>query len=45
MAEAIKALAYQRRPSESRIPGLLDGLETIADRADVELAAVATAGE
>ncbi|MFK7945892.1 MAG: glycosyltransferase family protein, partial [Paracoccaceae bacterium] len=30
MAEAIKALAYQRRPSEVRISGLMDGLETIA---------------
>lgn len=32
MAEAIKALAYQRRPSNSQIPGLMDGLKTIAER-------------
>lgn len=34
MAEAIKSLAYQRRPSEYRIPGLMDGLRAIADRAE-----------
>ena len=32
MAEAIKALAYQRCPSASKIPGLMDGLKTIARR-------------
>ena len=32
MAEAIKALAYQRTPSSSDIPGLMDGLQTIAER-------------
>lgn len=32
MAEAIKALAYQRSPSSSEIPGLMDGLQTIAER-------------
>lgn len=32
MAEAIKALAYQRRPSENRIPGLMDGLKTITEQ-------------
>jgi len=30
MAEAIKALAYQRRPSQMRLPGLMDGLDSIA---------------
>ncbi|MGD1924674.1 MAG: glycosyltransferase family protein [Paracoccaceae bacterium] len=34
MAEAIKALAYQRRPSENRTNGLLDGLNNIKKRAD-----------
>ena len=33
MAEAIKALAYQRRPSEYRITGLMDGLKTITNHA------------
>ncbi|MEM7212068.1 MAG: glycosyltransferase [Pseudomonadota bacterium] len=33
MAEAIKALAYQRRPSENCIPGLMDGLKTITEQA------------
>ena len=46
MAEAIKALAYQRRPSESRIPGLLDGLDAVAARLSLdELRPMATAGE
>jgi predicted glycosyltransferase len=46
MAEAIKALAYQRRPSEFRIPGLMDGLRTVAERAGTAVAAsVAAAGE
>jgi len=42
MAEAIKALAYQRRPSEVRIAGLLDGLQRItalAEQAPVPLRA------
>ena len=29
MADALRALPTQRRPSEVRIPGLLDGLSTI----------------
>lgn len=33
MAGAIRALAYQRRPSEHRITGLMDGLQTISERA------------
>ncbi|MEM7057884.1 MAG: glycosyltransferase [Pseudomonadota bacterium] len=45
MAEAIKALAYQRRPSESRIVGLMDGLQTIADLADRPPTAMSAAGE
>ncbi len=32
MAEAIKALAYQRKPSQSSIAGLMDGLERVAQR-------------
>ena len=34
MSDAIKGLADQRRPSDSRIPGLLDGLELITALAD-----------
>ena len=45
MAEAIKALAYQRRPSEFRIPGLMDGLQTIVDLARPNETALRTAGE
>ena len=45
MAEAIKALAYQRRPSERRIAGLMDGLQTIADEAALRDQAIAAAGE
>jgi predicted glycosyltransferase len=45
MAEAIKALAYQRRPSESRISGLLDGLETVARQAASRDVLLAAAGE
>ncbi|MEM9140349.1 MAG: glycosyltransferase [Pseudomonadota bacterium] len=45
MAEAVKALAYQRRPSEHRIDGLMDGLKEIADRASPEPPAFAAAGE
>jgi predicted glycosyltransferase len=45
MSEAMKALAYQRRPSEFRISGLMDGLKTIAARADPGEAPVAAAGE
>jgi len=45
MAEAIKALAYQRRPSEFRIRGLMDGLSTIAERAGLGAAPIAAAGE
>lgn len=44
MAEAIKSLAYQRRPSEVRIAGLLDGLETIAQAA-LEAPPISAAGE
>ena len=45
MAEAIKALAYQRRPSEFRIAGLMDGLEKVARQAASNAAPVAAAGE
>jgi predicted glycosyltransferase len=45
MAEAIRALAHQRRPSEVPIPGLLSGLPTIAERVTVTAPAFATAGE
>ena len=38
MSEAIKSLAYQRRPSEFRISGLMDGLQKIAEAAAKELA-------
>ncbi|MEM6661717.1 MAG: glycosyltransferase [Pseudomonadota bacterium] len=40
MAEAVKALAYQRRPSEFRIAGLLDGLQVITDSAAAATAPV-----
>ncbi len=45
MAEAIKALAYQRRPSEFRIQGLMDGLTTISERAGLGASPIAAAGE
>jgi predicted glycosyltransferase len=45
MAQAIKALARQRRPSQRRIPGLLDGLGTVAERARMPLPTFAAAGE
>ena len=45
MAEAIKALAYQRRPSERRIQGLMDGLQTIAEQAAGHTSPLAAAGE
>ena len=45
MAQAIKALAYQRRPSDRRIPGLMDGLNTVAERARMPPPALAAAGE
>ena len=45
MAQAIKALAYQRRPSERRIIGLLDGLRTVAELARASMQHVAAAGE
>ena len=44
MAQAIKALAYQRRPSERRIIGLMDGLQTVARRARAPVQARAAAG-
>ena len=33
MADAIRAMSHASRPSEARIPGLMAGLDTIADRA------------
>ncbi|HSF95764.1 MAG TPA: hypothetical protein VLA52_12125 [Thermohalobaculum sp.] len=45
MAGAIRALATQRRPSETRIPGLLSGLETIAGRLTATTDPIAAAGE
>lgn len=45
MAEAIKALAYQRRPSEVRIPGLMDGLVNIAQAAKSGTMKLSAAGE
>jgi predicted glycosyltransferase len=45
MAEAIRALASQPRPSEVRIPGLLSGLETIATRVTETTPVFAAAGE
>jgi predicted glycosyltransferase len=44
MAEAIRALARQRRPSEVRIPGLLSGLPTIAARVTATTPVFAAAG-
>ena len=44
MSEAIKALAYQRRPSETRINGLMDGLDAIAEAA-VQRPPLSVAGE
>jgi len=44
MAEAIKALAYQRRPSEFRIAGLLDGLPAITESAARAVSSLAVAG-
>ncbi len=43
MAQAIKALAYQRRPSDRRISGLMDGLVTVAERARMPAPALTTA--
>ncbi len=45
MAQAIKAMAYQRRPSDRRIPGLLDGLDTVAERARAPVPRLAAAGQ
>jgi len=45
MAEAIKALAYQRRPSEFEITGLLDGLPAITEGAARAALALAAASE
>jgi hypothetical protein len=45
MADAIRALPAQRRPSETRIPGLLAGLQTIAERVTAPAPLVAAAGE
>jgi len=45
MADAIRALPQQRRPSETRIPGLLAGLQTIAERVTAPAPLVAAAGE
>lgn len=44
MSRTIKALAGQRRPSESQIVGLLDGLDVITALAD-EVETLAVAGE
>ena len=44
MAHAIKALAYQRRPSEREIAGLLDGLDVITAVAE-GVTHLAVAGE
>ncbi len=45
MADAIHALAHQPRPSEVRIPGLLSGLSSIAERVAGTSVAFAAAGE
>jgi predicted glycosyltransferase len=45
MAQAIRALANQPRPSEVRIPGLLSGLPTIAARVTGTPPVFAAAGE
>jgi predicted glycosyltransferase len=45
MARAIRALADQPRPSEVRIPGLLSGLTTIAERMTATTPVFAAAGE
>jgi predicted glycosyltransferase len=45
MARAIRALAGQRRPSERHIPGLMDGLRTVAERARTTMQHAAAAGE
>ena len=45
MAEALKALAFQRRPSQVEILGLMAGLETIAERAGPLGIPTAAAGE
>ncbi len=45
MAEAIRALAHQGRPSEVPIPGLLSGLPTIAARVTATTPVFAAAGE
>jgi predicted glycosyltransferase len=44
MSAAIRAMPAQPRPSEVRLPGLLDGLETIAARAVAGVPAAAGAG-
>ncbi len=44
MAEAIKALAYQRRPSEHKVAGLLEGLSAITQLVEGEQP-LAVAGE
>jgi predicted glycosyltransferase len=45
MAEAIRGIASQRRPSEAQIPDLLSGLPTIAGRVSAASPAFAAAGE
>ena len=45
MARAIRALPEQQRPSAANLPGLLDGLETIARQAQAVAPAIAAAGE
>ena len=45
MANAIRALSSQQRPSDIQIPGLLSGLETIATRVTGIAPAIAAAGE
>jgi predicted glycosyltransferase len=43
MADLLRALPSRPRPSEVRIPGLLDGLEVICEQLDRWLAATAAA--
>lgn len=45
MARAIRALSTQPRPSDVRIPGLLSGLESIAERVVAAPPVLAAAGE
>lgn len=45
MARAIRALPQQKRPSAANLPGLLDGLGTIARQAQAAVPAIAAAGE